>query len=1029
MTITNQNRVAGPFLGGTGTALPFTFKVFFGTDLQIVRVDPSGNQSVLATGYSVALNADQNVSPGGTVNLSVDPGAGYTTTVVSNLSYLQAVVLTNLGAFLPTVINDAFDRLTIFSQQVLAITTRSVQIPVSDGVLTTTLPTALVRANKLLAFDALGNITISNQTLATLEAGSVAAAASAAAAAASAIAAAASAATATTQAGISTTQAGISTAQAVIATAAAAAATAAAIGLSNEWLFATSIVMANPGVGNFRLNNATLASVTQIAISAQSGDSGNPNLLSFLQTWDASNHSPRGIIRIEKNATNFILLGISGAKTDNTSWVQYPVTVVASAGSFLAADITFIQFTPYGNDGTNGLNGAGITSGGTAGGTANALTFTPAPALGSYTTGMVLTGIPLSNNTGSYTINVSGVGVATTKKSIGGAKVAAVQNDLIAGVSRTWVYDGTDFVLQNPPAYAQGADIASAGTINLDTATGDYVNITGTTGITAVTLAQGREATVKFAGILTITNGASLINVSAANITTAAGDIAVFRGEAGGVVRMTDYVRASGTSLISAGGFSGYAANTGTTDITLTNLSSQFQGGAFTAAGVQFKLPDATTMATQGSFPFTFVNNGTYPYYVANNAGDTIAVLLPGDRVAMMLASKATAAGEWYSLPIEGANERYLVDYSMATTLTSGASGGGYVCAAPISNTQFIAAFIDFTATVSVKCAVLTITGANTLASGTPTVIKALASLNRLSICALDNSTVMVAYGGTSQTNAQVIGASGTAIVTGTDTSVVASTGIHLHLFPIDASNVMFLYSVAGATRGVVLGRSGTTITVNSITSGATAAVTFENSISFCQVDVNNYVAMYGGASSLLAMQVWSRSGTAVTANAAVGSMTSVALTGNSSLVYAGNNFLVGFFTTGAAPVAFGMVTANLSGTTVNNSVSNLNIITLQVPGISTAGGSFIYAAIVVGSYIILRVSDSGYASYLKYKVDTRNRTIQLVDVKFVPQYDQTYQPQQYPRFSKVATGKYILGVSIPSNSTPAGVIPMAITQ
>lgn len=90
-----------------------------------------------------------------------------------------------------------------------------------------------------------------------------------------------------------------------------------------------------------------------------------------------------------------------------------------------------------------------------------------------------------------------------------------------------------------------GADIASATTTVLDTATGDLVDVTGTTTITALTLAEGRKATVRFTGILTLTNGASLLLPGAANITTAAGDVAMFRGYAAGVVRCVSYMRLS----------------------------------------------------------------------------------------------------------------------------------------------------------------------------------------------------------------------------------------------------------------------------------------------------------------------------------------------------------------------------------------------------------------------------------------------------------------------------------------------------
>lgn len=101
---------------------------------------------------------------------------------------------------------------------------------------------------------------------------------------------------------------------------------------------------------------------------------------------------------------------------------------------------------------------------------------------------------------------------------------------------------------------ARGADIASAGTINLTTATGDIVDVTGTTSITAITLADGMERKARFTGVLTLTNGASLVLPGAANITTAAGDVATFRGYAAGVVRCTGYQRANGWSVV---GFAG----------------------------------------------------------------------------------------------------------------------------------------------------------------------------------------------------------------------------------------------------------------------------------------------------------------------------------------------------------------------------------------------------------------------------------------------------------------------------------------
>ena len=93
----------------------------------------------------------------------------------------------------------------------------------------------------------------------------------------------------------------------------------------------------------------------------------------------------------------------------------------------------------------------------------------------------------------------------------------------------------------------KGADIASASTTDIASATGDFVKVTGTTTITALgTAPAGVERTVLFAGALTLThNASSLILPGAANITTASGDVAVFRSEGSGNWRCIDFFRAA----------------------------------------------------------------------------------------------------------------------------------------------------------------------------------------------------------------------------------------------------------------------------------------------------------------------------------------------------------------------------------------------------------------------------------------------------------------------------------------------------
>lgn len=84
------------------------------------------------------------------------------------------------------------------------------------------------------------------------------------------------------------------------------------------------------------------------------------------------------------------------------------------------------------------------------------------------------------------------------------------------------------------------ATIASASTTNVGAATADYLNVTGTTTITAFdTIAAGVERTIVFDGALTLTHNATrLILPTGANITTVAGDTAIFRSEGSGNWRL-----------------------------------------------------------------------------------------------------------------------------------------------------------------------------------------------------------------------------------------------------------------------------------------------------------------------------------------------------------------------------------------------------------------------------------------------------------------------------------------------------------
>lgn len=91
------------------------------------------------------------------------------------------------------------------------------------------------------------------------------------------------------------------------------------------------------------------------------------------------------------------------------------------------------------------------------------------------------------------------------------------------------------------------ADVASATYINLEDADGEFLNITGTTTIAGIWLDIGHRRTCKFTGACTLTYGAAtIITPGSLDLTLAANDLVVFKGEANNVVRVLSTTRASG---------------------------------------------------------------------------------------------------------------------------------------------------------------------------------------------------------------------------------------------------------------------------------------------------------------------------------------------------------------------------------------------------------------------------------------------------------------------------------------------------
>lgn len=168
------------------------------------------------------------------------------------------------------------------------------------------------------------------------------------------------------------------------------------------------------------------------------------------------------------------------------------------------------------------------------------------------------------NGSGVYSKPVTSFVAGTTIES---GKINTLFDDLVtdANLARPLTAGGTGGSSQITGwdgLTAKGTDVASASTINLTTATGPRVDITGTTTITAVTLANGSWRLARATGIFTLTASASLIvnKSTSVNYTTAVGDLLIFTAE-GGVTSVTA-ITSGGLSTSNVATSAQYQANT-----------------------------------------------------------------------------------------------------------------------------------------------------------------------------------------------------------------------------------------------------------------------------------------------------------------------------------------------------------------------------------------------------------------------------------------------------------------------------------
>ena len=276
------------------TAFAYAFKIFADTDLQVIIRSSTGTETVktLTTHYTVSGAGDAS---GGNVTFTSGntPATGETVVIRRAVPQTQAIDYIANDPFPAETHEEGLDRATMTTQQMQEELDRSFKVSRTNRITTPEFTDdASTSASKTLGFDSSGNLT----TVADfLPAG----------------------------------------------------------GDSAMFQYSTTTTDADPGAGYFRLNNATIASATEIYVDDL--EYNGTDISAWVQSWDdvSGNDTNRGRIRISKANTldTWMVFKVSGAVTDASGYTKVTLVHIDSAGTFANDDKCWIAFTASGEDG------------------------------------------------------------------------------------------------------------------------------------------------------------------------------------------------------------------------------------------------------------------------------------------------------------------------------------------------------------------------------------------------------------------------------------------------------------------------------------------------------------------------------------------------------------------------------------------------------------------------------------------------------------------------------------------------------
>jgi len=287
----------------------------------------------------------------------------------------------------------------------------------------------------------------------------------------------------------------------------------------------------------------------------------------------------------------------------------------------------------------------------------------------------------LSNTTSLILPNTASINVSAGDSWIAVPKATSGTPDgwVVVGYVKA---SGTSINANSDLSNTLRTDVASASTVDLTISSLELIrnlNITGTTTINGFTVATAGLYFVRFAAALTLTNSASLVTQTGANILTTAGDTCILRATAVNTVEVLSY-----NSVLAT------AANVSKT-IRVNSAGTKLEAYTPTNPGLVLLNPGGTAPTAAATLDFLNSFSSTYDNYriigqgLKPNANENLCVRLA--------VAGVTDAGANYSA---GMTNTATTTQTNQATITTGTTSAG-------SGADFILDIVNANATTGIK--------------------------------------------------------------------------------------------------------------------------------------------------------------------------------------------------------------------------------------------------------------------------------------------------------------------------------------